>query len=167
MNRTLGGIPIIGWAIGVVAIVGGIVWFRRQQAKSGTGAPGSASAPQFSQTQEVQDFQVFSALTSQQQASDEAYVGQLIGLFSGGPSTGATGGVTGGGGTQGGSAVPSPPSTGTVPPATAPAAASSTPPASSLPGYGAGVAQLQAANPGLAGAPGIAGYGATYNGVPI
>ncbi|HXA33021.1 MAG TPA: hypothetical protein VNV87_12235, partial [Acidimicrobiales bacterium] len=72
--------------------------------------------------------------------------------------------------------VPSPPSTGTAPPATVPASnptakpAPAAPTASSEPGYGAGVGELLANNPGLASGaptPGITGYTVSYNGVPI
>jgi hypothetical protein len=63
-------------------------------------------------------------------------------------------------------------------PAPAPSANSSqasAPPASSLPGYGAGLGSLLALNPGLLSAnspggqniPGITGYNVSYNGVPL
>lgn len=182
MNRTIGGLPLIYW-IGALGLgIGAFVWIKKRGAS--TTSPGSAAKPgaanQFTQAQEVQDFQIFSALTGAQQASDLNMVSELAGLFSGGSSTGTTGGaVTGsGGGGTGGSAVPSPPSTGTAVPTTIPASAAAAgtavTPASSEPGYGSGLAALLAANPGLLDAnsggkavPGITGYNASYNGVPL
>jgi hypothetical protein len=99
-------IPPLYWVIGLVAGIGALVWIKKRGA---TGSPGTATgAPSFTQAQEVQDFQIFSALTSQQQASDLNMVSELAGLFSGGSSTGT--------GSGGGSGSPSPPSTGAVPP---------------------------------------------------
>jgi hypothetical protein len=126
-------IPPLYWVIGLVAGIGALVWIKKRGA---TGSPGTATgAPSFTQAQETQDFQIFSALTSQQQASDLNMVSELAGLFSGGSSTGT--------GSGGGSGSPSPPSTGAVPPtvqsayttgverALGPPGASGAPPASS------------------------------------
>jgi hypothetical protein len=120
MNRTIGGLPLIYW-IGALGIgVGAFVWIKKRGASGGAASPGTAAkgaAPNtFTQAQEVQDFQVFSALTGAQQASDLNFLSEVAGLFAGGSSTGTTGGSTSGGG--GGSTVPSPPSTGTTAPAT-------------------------------------------------
>ncbi|HEV3370881.1 MAG TPA: hypothetical protein VG074_15045 [Acidimicrobiales bacterium] len=180
MNRTIGGIPLIYWigALGVGIL--GFAWFRKKS--TGTATTGAAAkTPAFSQQQEVEDFQVFSALTSAQQGADLNFLTEVAGLFSGGSSTGATGGAATGGGGGGGSSspIPSPPSTGTAPPATVPAsqtkAVTSTPSPQTQPGYGAGVGQLEALNPGILSAnspggpniPGITGYTVSYNGVPL
>jgi hypothetical protein len=124
--RTVGGIPIIGW-IGALAVgVVGFLWFKKQSAASSTGTAAKPGQTQpFTQAQEVQDFQVFSALTGAQQASDLNFLTEVAGLFSGGSSTASGGGTTGGGG-GGGSSVPSPPPTGTTPPATTPAPTAAT-----------------------------------------
>jgi hypothetical protein len=180
VNRTIGGIPLIYWigALGVGIL--GFAWFRKKS--TGTATTGAAAkTPAFSQQQEVQDFQVFQSLAGAQQASDLNFLTEVAGLFSGGSSTGtpAGGSATGGGGGGGSSSpIPSPPSTGTAPPATVPASqtkavppAASTPSPQSQPGYGSGVAELLAANPGLGqpgtNTPGITGYNVSYNGVPI
>ncbi len=160
MNRPAG-IPLVVWIGAIAAGIGGFAWFKKRS--SGTPAsPATATKtgqPGFSQAQEVQDFQVFSALTSAQQGSDLSFLTQMASLFAGGSSTGTTTNTP----TTG---VPSPTSTGTTSPATVPAstvAASS--PVQTLPGYGAGLNQLQANNPNLAAA--TAGETVTYNGVPI
>ncbi|HUO48231.1 MAG TPA: hypothetical protein VMU09_05310 [Acidimicrobiales bacterium] len=79
------------------AVLGGAWWVKRKQTSAGT--PTAAATPAFSQAQEVQDFQIFSALTSAQQGSDLNFVGQMLSLFSGGgaqaaPSQVGTGGTT-------------------------------------------------------------------------
>jgi len=180
VNRTIGGIPLIYWigALGVGVL--GFMWFKKKSSGSTTATTGAAAkTPAFSQAQEVQDFQVFQALTGAQQASDINFLTEVAGLFSGGQSTGAAGtgsGVSGGGGGGSSSPIPSPANTGTPVPATVPASAAaapapSAPAPSSEPGYGAGLAQLLAANPGLGqpgtNTPGITGYTVSYNGVPI
>lgn len=151
----------------MVAAVG-FVWFQKRSTSSGTASPataGKTGQPAFSQAQEVQDFQVFSALTSAQQGSDLNFLTEVAGLLGGGSST--AGGSTVPTGSGGGNGVPSPPSTGTAPPATVPASVAAPPSPQSEPGYAAGVSQLVAANPGIANAPGIAGYTVSYNGVPL
>ena len=166
MNRP-GGIPLIFWIGGLAVGIGGFAFLRKRSASSGAASPATASKtgqPAFSQAQEVQDFQVFSALTSAQQGSDLSFLTEVAGLFGGGSST--AGGSTVPTGSGGGSGTPSPPSTGTAPPATTPASTGSAP-AASLPGYGAGLSQLEKDNPGLANAGGISGYTVSYNGVPI
>lgn len=124
MNRTIGGLPLWMWAAGLGVGVLGFLWVRKSSAKATTttGAK-TAAQPQFSQAQEVQDFQIFSALTGAQQASDLNFLTEVAGLFAGGSSTGTTqgGGMSSGPVTTGGAPVsttPSPPSTGTAPPAT-------------------------------------------------
>jgi hypothetical protein len=112
VNRSLFGIPVTYWAVGLIAGVIGFVWLRSRTKAPGSGGAGTPAQPSFTQAQEVQDFQIFSALTGAQQASDLNFLGEVAGLFAGGSSpTSATGG--GGGG---GSTVPAPPSTGAVPP---------------------------------------------------
>lgn len=190
MNRTIGGIPLFGWGAALAIGVVGFLWIRKRSASgSGTASPGSAAKTgqqSFIQAQEVQDFQIFSALTSAQQGADLNFLTEVAGLFSGGSSTGTTGGSATGGGGGGGSTVPAPPSTGTAPPATTPASnPTAVPPSPSaptaaapnpnLPGFGAGVGQLEALNPGILQAnspggpsiPGITGYTVSYNGVPL
>lgn len=166
MNRP-GGIPIIFWLGALAAGIGGFVWLRkRNSGSSGTASPataGKTGQPSFTQAQEVQDFQVFSALTSAQQGSDLNFLSEVATLVGGGASTA-------GGSSGSGTGIPSPPSTGTTPPATVPTstvAAPASPSPQSEPGYGAGLNQLQAANPNLANANGISGYTVSYNGVPI
>lgn len=138
MNRTLGGIPIIGWIVALGAVVGGSLWLKKRQATSGASSTTAGQQPQFTQAQEVQDFQIFSSLTSAQQASDLNMVSELASLFSGGSSSAATGSGSGGGGagttttpttttTPPASAIPSPAPTGTAPPATVPASNSGVP----------------------------------------
>lgn len=163
MNRP-GGIPIIIW-LGALAVgIGGFVWLRKRNSTGSTASPATASKtgqPAFSQAQEVQDFQVFSSLTSAQQGSDLNFLTEVAGLLGGGSSTGTTNTPTTG--------ISSPPSTGTTSPATVPAstvAAPATPPQNE-PGYGAGAGQLMNNNPGFATAPGITGYTVSYNGVPL
>jgi hypothetical protein len=135
MNRTIGGLPLIYW-IGALGLgIGAFVWMKKKGTSSGAPATAKAGAPaSFTQAQEVQDFQVFSALTSSQQASDLNFLSEFAGLFSGGSSTSGAGAGAGssagtGGTNPGGanipspttSSIPSPPSTGTAPPATTPA----------------------------------------------
>ena len=124
MNR----IPLVYWIGALVLGVGGFLYVRKKGGASGITSPGTAPANSFTQAQEVQDFQVFSALTSSQQASDLNFLSEVAGLFSGGSSpTGSSGGsgssgAAGGGGTSTTpppSTAPAPPSTGTAPPATA------------------------------------------------
>lgn len=82
---TIAGIPISMWTVGLVAGVLGFLWIRKRMT-SGS-APGQPSgAPSFTQQQEVQDFQIFSALTSQQQSSDLNFLGEVASLFAGGSS---------------------------------------------------------------------------------
>ena len=105
--------------------VGAFLWFRKRsaQATSSSASPATAQragTSSFTQAQEVQDFQIFSALTSAQQGSDLNFLTEVAGLFGGGSSTGTPA-------TTGGSGVPSPPSTGTVAPATVPASALAVP----------------------------------------
>ena len=179
MNRTLGGIPIIGWVVALGAVVGGALWLKKRQAKSGA-SPTAAAQPAFTQAQEVQDFQIFSSLTSSQQASDLSFVSEMASLFSGGgsPTSSTAGGGAGGGGgagtttttpNPGGSMVPSPAATGSAPPATV--AASSLPwvsaasaaanpssiagnqPGTNIPNYGVQSASGPNGAPGYAPAP--------------
>jgi hypothetical protein len=130
MNRTIGGMPIWLWAAGLGIGVLGFLWIKKR-GTSGSSSPGTAAQPAFTQTQEVQDFQIFSALTGAQQASDLNFLGQVAGLFGGGSST-ATAPPT----TPSTPVAPAPPSTGTVPPAAAPVV-----PAASAPSYGLGTVQ--------------------------
>lgn len=126
MDRTIAGIPIPYWAGALIAGVVGFMWFRkRATGSSSPGASVGASGPAFSQLQETQDFQIFSALTGAQQASDLNFLGQVASLFAGGSSTQTPPSSTAPGG---GSTAPAPPSTGTAPPATASTA--------KQPGYG-------------------------------
>ncbi len=160
MNRTIGGLPILYWAVGLGVGVIGFLWIKKRSGGS-TAAPAAAKPnPQaFTQAQEVQDFQVFSALTGAQQASDLNFLSEVAGLFSGGSSTGTPGVGAGGGGTASPvpvSAVPSPPSTGTVAPATTPASSASSPTAA----WGSTDPQVQQAEAILA----AAGAGSGPNG---
>jgi hypothetical protein len=118
------------WVYGAALAIGGLgfYFFRK---KSGTSGTASSATPPFTQTQEVQDFQIFSALTGAQQASDLNFLGEIAGLLGGGGtnssgSTTGSGGSGGGGSTGTGSAIPSPPSTGSAPPSVVPGGA--TPP---------------------------------------
>lgn len=177
--RSVGGLPIWAWGAAIAVGIGGFAWVKRGSAKSsGTSSPkaGPGGAVPFTQAQEVQDFQIFSALTSAQQGADLNMLSEVAGLFSGGPSTSATGAGSGsvgggGGGSTGVSTIPSPTPTGSAPPTTVPVSSlkptsiPATPPASSEPGYGANFGQLQALNPGLV--PGDPRYQGTYNGVPL
>jgi hypothetical protein len=107
VNRSFLGIPVTYWAVGVIAGVIGFVWLRSRTKAPGGGA-GTPAAPSFTQAQEVQDFQIFSALTGAQQASDLNFLSEVAGLFAGGSSPSSASG--------GGSTVPAPPSTGAIPP---------------------------------------------------
>jgi hypothetical protein len=126
MNRTIGGIPLLYW-IGALGLgIGAFAWIKKKGAASNASpATAKAGAPTaFTQAQEVQDFQIFSALTSAQQGSDLNFLSEVAGLFAGGSSTGTSGGTgsTGGGASAPPTTVaPAPPSTGTTPPATTPA----------------------------------------------
>jgi hypothetical protein len=118
MNRTIGGLPLIYW-IGALGLgIGVFAWIKKKGGAAGATSPATAgkgaAANSFTQAQEVQDFQIFSALTGAQQASDLNFLSEVAGLFSGGSSTG-TGSTTGG---SGGSSIPSPAPTGTTPPST-------------------------------------------------
>lgn len=179
MNRTIGGIPLLYWIGGLALGIGAFAWIKKKSASSASPTAGAAAkTPSFTQAQEVQDFQIFSALTGAQQASDLNFLTEVAGLFSGGSSTGTTGGaVTGsGGGGTGGSAVPSPPSTGTTVPATVPAStATPSPPtpaaptASAAPGASPAFGRLPGREENMGGlqSPGVgASYPYSYNGVP-
>lgn len=182
MNRTIGGIPLIYW-IGALGLgIGAFAWIKKKSSGSSAPATGAAAkTPSFTQAQEVQDFQIFSALTGAQQASDLNFLTEVAGLFSGGSSTGTTGGAatgSGGGGT-GGSAVPSPPSTGTTAPATVPAsttpsaspqASTASAPAASAPAGDTAGTPLGGFGPGLGRRETTAGAipgSYTYNGVTM
>lgn len=123
MNRP-GGLPIIVWIGALAAGIGGFVWLRkRNSSSSGTASPataGKTGQPAFSQAQEVQDFQVFSALTSAQQGSDLNFLNEVAGFLGGGSSTGMSSSGVGGSASGGSSStgIPSPPTTDTVSPAT-------------------------------------------------
>ena len=124
MNRTIGGIPLIYWIGALGAGILGFAWFRKKSSGSSTtGAAAKPAANSFTQAQEVQDFQIFSALTGAQQGADLNFLTEVAGLFSGGQSTGVTSTPvgSGGGGGSSPSPIPSPAPTGTAPPATAPA----------------------------------------------
>ena len=93
MNRTLFGLPVSMWAVGVVAGVVAFVWMRKRSttASGGSSTPGTpAGQPSFTQAQEVQDFQIFSALTGQQQGSDLNFLSEVAQLFQGGSTTGGS-----------------------------------------------------------------------------
>lgn len=144
MNRTIGGLPLVYWigALGVGVI--GFLWFKKRGAAASQSPASKAtlggSAPAFSQQQEVQDFQIFSALTSAQQASDLNFLGQVGSLFSGGSSTGTSTVPGGGGGSTQTPPTTTPPPTAPAPPPTVPAPPSTgtAPPATQAqtPGYG-------------------------------
>jgi hypothetical protein len=124
VNGRIAGIPISVWGIGIIGGIVGFMWIRKRSSSSSTGAGGAAPGqPTFTQQQEVQDFQIFSSLTSAQQASDLNFLSEVAGLFAGGGSPQSTT-------TPPPTTTPSPPPTGTTPPATTPAAAPKTP------GYG-------------------------------
>jgi len=116
VNRP-GGIPLIAW-IGALALgVGGYIWFRKKGSSAASPATAAKTAtPSFTQAQEVQDFQIFSALTSAQQGSDLNFLTEVAGLFGGGSSTGTTGNTS-----TNTNPIPSPANVGTVAPATVPA----------------------------------------------
>lgn len=115
----------------------GFLWVRKNKSgasSSGSGGSSAAKTPAYSQQQEVSDFQIFSALTSQQQASDVNLLTEAASLFSGGSSTAATGAGSGavsgsGGGSPatGVSSVPSPTPAATTAPVTTPASTASAP----------------------------------------
>jgi hypothetical protein len=127
VNRTIGGIPLTYWAGALIAGIVGFMYFRkRSTSPTGGGGAQQPGQPSFTQQQEVQDFQIFSALTSQQQASDVSFLGQVASLFSGGSSTGTP---------PTGTTPSSPPVTPSAPPATTPAPAAPGA-APKTPGYG-------------------------------
>jgi hypothetical protein len=123
VNRP-GGIPIIFYIAALAAGIGGFVWLRKRNAgSSGSASPataGKTGQPAFSQAQEVQDFQVFSALTGAQQGSDLNFLGEVASLLGGGASTGTTA-------TTSGSGIPSPPASGTIAPSTVAASSVASP----------------------------------------
>lgn len=126
MTRTIAGLPLWAWLVGAAAFGGSIWWIKRGQQKSGQGGSKASAAPAFSKTQEIQDFQIYSQLTSAQQASDLSFVGTMLQLFQGGTSSGTT--------TGGGTATTTAPATTTTPtttptPAAAPASAAAPAPA--------------------------------------
>ena len=91
MNDRIMGVPLYVWAVGMVAGIYGFLWMRRrggQTSSTPTGTP--AGQPVFTQAQEVQDFQIFSALTGQQQGSDLNFLSEVASLFAGGASGGTT-----------------------------------------------------------------------------
>ena len=93
MNDRIAGIPLYVWAVGMVAGIYGFMWMRRRSGgtTSSTTATGTPPGqPVFTQAQEVQDFQIFSALTGQQQGSDLNFLSEVASLFSGGASGGTT-----------------------------------------------------------------------------
>ena len=100
MKRTLAGIPVWGWGLGAAAFAGALWWIKRGQSKTGSTTT-KAAAPAFSSTQEVQDFQIFSQLTSAQQGSDLSFLSTILGLFAGGTSGTASGTTTATTGTTG------------------------------------------------------------------
>jgi len=94
MNDRIAGIPLYVWAVGMVAGIYGFMWMRRRSGgtTSSTTATGTPPGqPVFTQAQEVQDFQVFSALTGQQQGSDLNFLTEVAQLFAGGASGGNSG----------------------------------------------------------------------------
>lgn len=157
--RNIGGLPLIYWLGALGLGVGAFVWIKK---KGGAGATSPATAGKgaaansFTQAQEVQDFQVFSALTGAQQASDLNFLSEVAGLFSGGSSTGTSSGsgaAAGGGGSSTPTpapVTPAPPSTGSAPPATAPVSSSSGSP---------GVTYLEPGGPVTFAAPPPPGFG--------
>jgi hypothetical protein len=123
VNRTIGGLPLIYW-IGALGLgIGVFAWIKKKGASTGAASPATAAkgaqANSFSQAQQVEDFQIYSALSGSQQASDLNFLSEVAGLFAGGSSTGTTGGSTSGSG-GGGTVAPAPPSTGTTSPTTTP-----------------------------------------------
>jgi len=92
VNDRIAGIPLYVWAVGMVAGIYGFMWMRKrssgQSSSPATGTP--AGQPVFTQAQEVQDFQIFSALTGQQQGSDLNFLSEVASLFAGGASGGTT-----------------------------------------------------------------------------
>lgn len=118
------GLPIWAWVAALGAGVLGFMYFRKKSSSSSSTAPGGAltGQPNFSQQQEVQDFQIFSALTSAQQGSDLNFLTEVASLFAGGSSSGMGTSPAPPGtpnpGTPPQPVAPAPPSTGTAPPAT-------------------------------------------------
>lgn len=144
MNRTVAGLPLWMWGVGAAAFGAAIWWIKRGQSKSGQPSTSKAAAPAFSQQQEIQDFQIYSQLTSAQQASDLSFVSTMLGLFEGGSSNAAT--TTGAGTATGSNSTPTTttsPTTTTTPTTTSPTYV--TPPAS--------VGPSVAISPGTTGTP--------------
>jgi hypothetical protein len=164
--RRPAGIPPIFWLVGIAAGLGAFAWLRKRSSGTAAASPataGKTGQPAFSQAQEVQDFQIFSSLTGAQEASDLNFLSEVAGLF-GGQSSGTTGTVSGSGTSSAGTGTAS---TGTTSPASTGSTSPTTVPASQQPGYGAGISQLKADNPGIANAGGISGETVSYNGVPV
>ena len=67
-----------------LTIGGGFGLYLKRKQASGSTTAAASKTPSFTQAQEVQDFQIFSSLTSQQQASDLNFLGTVAGLFGGG-----------------------------------------------------------------------------------
>lgn len=90
MKRSIAGIPLWGWAAAIGAVIAGVVVVRGRQSKAAAG--GSSTTPgaptPFSQAQEIQDFSIFQALTSQQQSQDLGFVSQMLQFFGAGGGTG-------------------------------------------------------------------------------
>lgn len=99
MTRTIAGLPLWAWGLGLAAFAGTFWWIK----KKSSGGTTTSSQPAFSQQQEVQDFQIFSQLTSSQQANDLSLVGQMLSLFEGGSSNARGSGSVTGSGTGAGS----------------------------------------------------------------
>lgn len=90
------------WALGAgaLALIGGIWYIKRKQAAPATSTV-SGGQPPFTQAQQIQDYQIFSQLTSAQQSSDLSLVGQMLSLFGGGASNGTPKGLPTGTGATG------------------------------------------------------------------
>jgi hypothetical protein len=128
------------WAAGLGVGFLGFWWIKKRGTTSSTSPATTGAQPNFSQTQEVQDFQIFSSLTGAQQASDLNFLTEVAGLFGGGGSTATTPTpttptpVTPPGGTPTPAPVPAPAPKPVAPPAVAPVAPAATVP--STYGYG-------------------------------
>lgn len=121
MRRSIGGLPLWAWVAALGAVVGGAVLVKRRQSGSAAGATSPAVQQPFSAQQEMQDFQVFQALTSAQQSSDLGFVSQMLAMFGAGGGTAATGaapGSGGGGSSSTGIPLPAPPTTSSPAPPT-------------------------------------------------
>lgn len=157
--------------IGIPVVIGLAIFFLVKSKSSG--APAATTGVASTGTSganpaiDVGQLSAFESNVSQQQAQILAALGKLNGSEPGvtpPPATNPGGPMRGVSGIH------------PIGPAWAPGAPGSAPDAvnqvspQNLPGYGAGVAQLDALNGGaanVAAASGIAGYHATYNGVPI